>query len=60
MARVLTLALTVLAGVMIWGAAWFRRNRRAKTVAQMIKSLLWRAILLLLGAYLITAVFALA
>ena len=59
-ARVLTLALTVLAGVMIWGAAWFRRNRRAKTVAQMLQLLLCLAILLLLGAYLITAVFALA
>lgn len=59
-ARVLTLALTVLAGVMIWSAAWFRRNRRAKTFAQMLQLLLCLAILLLLGAYLVTAVFALA
>jgi hypothetical protein len=58
-ARVLTLALSVLAGVVIWAAAWIGRNRRAKSLAQMLQLLLCLAILLLLGAYLITAVFAL-
>jgi hypothetical protein len=59
LARVLTLALTALAGVLIWVAAWFRRNRGAKPGAQMLQLLICLVILLVLGAYLVAAVIAL-
>jgi len=56
--RAVTLALTVLAGVLIWVKAWFRVNRRAKSLAQMVQLLACLVILLILGAYLIAAVVA--
>lgn len=59
LARVLTLALTALAGVLIWVAAWFRRNRGAKPGPQMLQLLICLVILLVIGAYLVAAVIAL-
>jgi len=59
LARVLTLALTALAGLLIWVAAWFHRNRGAKPGAQMLQLLICLVILLVLGAYLVAAVIAL-
>jgi hypothetical protein len=59
--RVFTLALTVLAGVLVWVPAAVRsfRRRRAKPLSQLLQLLLSLGILLLLGAYLVTAVVAL-
>ena len=63
--RVVTLALTVLAGIVIWCTAVVRsllrdrRRRRAKSIPQMLQLVLCLFILLVLGAYLLTAVYAL-
>jgi hypothetical protein len=56
--RVLTLALSVMAGVLIWFTAWFGRHRRAKKLRQMIQLLFCLTVLLLLGAYLVLSVVA--
>ena len=56
--RAVSLALTVLAGVLIWVMAWFRRNKRAKSLTQMLQLLACLVILLILGAYLVAAVVA--
>ncbi len=58
--RVLTLGLQVAAGIMIWVAAVVRSNRRAKSVPQKLQLLLCLLILLCLGVYFLTAVYALA
>jgi hypothetical protein len=59
--RVFGLALTVLAGVLIWVAAVARSlfGNRPKSLPQMLQLLLGLGILFLLGAYLATAVVAL-
>jgi uncharacterized membrane protein (DUF485 family) len=58
LARTLALALTVLAGILIWATAWGRRNKRAKSLKQMLQLLACLVILLLLGAYLVLAIVA--
>lgn len=58
--RVFTLGLTVLAGIAVWVPAAVRSLRhRTKPLRQMLQLLLALGILLLLGAYLVTAVVAL-
>ena len=57
--RVITLALTVLAGVLIWTAAAARSSRRRKSAPQMLQLLLCLLMLFALGAYFLTAVYAL-
>ena len=58
--RVFTLGLTVLAGVLVWVPAAVRGFlHRTKPLRQMLQLLLALGILLLLGAYLVTAVVAL-
>ena len=58
--RAVTLALTVLAGALIWVMALLphRRNRKAKPLAQMLQLLACLGILLILCAYLFAAVVA--
>jgi hypothetical protein len=57
--RVITLALTVLAGILVWCVAFVRSSRRAKSVPQMLQLVLCLLVLLVLGAYFLTAVYAL-
>jgi pimeloyl-ACP methyl ester carboxylesterase len=61
--RVVTLALTVLAGILIWCAAFvrsfIRHTSRAKSVPQMLQLILCLFVLFILGAYFLTAVYAL-
>src|SRR5262249_45718559 len=60
--RVITLALTVLAGIIIWCTAVIRSigQRRAKSVPQMLQLMFCLLALLVLGTYFLTALYALA
>src|SRR5262249_41355554 len=60
--RVITLALTVLAGIIIWCTAVIRSTgqRRAKSVPQMLQLMFCLLALLVLGTYFLTALYALA
>jgi hypothetical protein len=60
--RVVTLALTVLAGIVIWCTAFFRSvgGHRAKSVPQMLQLMFCLLVLLVLGTYFLTALYALA
>ena len=57
--RVLTLALQVIAGGLIWGKAWFGRGRKAKSPLQKWQLGFCLLILLCLGVYFLTALWAL-
>jgi pimeloyl-ACP methyl ester carboxylesterase len=57
--RVATLALSVLAGILVWSTAAARSGRRTKSLPQMLQLVLCLLILMGLGAYFLTAVYAL-
>lgn len=57
--RVFTLALQVIAGIVIWVGAWFGSTRRAKSTVQKLQLGFCLLILLCLGVYFLTAVYAL-